>query len=280
MPEPLDPSAYRELVRRALAEDVGPGDVTTTAIVPPGKSGYGLLVAKAPIVLAGLDVARHVFLEVDGAIEFETRARDGDVCTAGARIAEVRGRAAALLIAERTALNLLQALSGIATLTRAYVDAAGGRIRILDTRKTAPMQRALAKYAVRCGGGSNHRVGLFDGVLIKDNHIRVAGSIAEAVRRVRDSGAAAMPIEVETQTLTQVDAALAAGASIIMLDNMDDETTAAAIEKIGGRARVELSGNMTIERVRRLASFGADDVSVGALTHSAPAADISFEIDL
>jgi nicotinate-nucleotide pyrophosphorylase (carboxylating) len=225
-------------------------------------------------------VARHVFLEVDPAIRFDHLRNDGDTCDAGSRLAEVRGAAASLLIAERTALNLLQALSGIATLTRAYVDAAAGGIRVIDTRKTAPMQRALAKYAVRCGGGSNHRVGLFDGVLIKDNHIRVAGSIAEAVRRVRGSAARAMPIEVEAQTLAQVDDALAAGASVIMLDNMDDGTTAAAIARIARRARIELSGNMTLERVRRLASSGADDVSVGALTHSAPAADISFEIDL
>lgn len=280
MPEPLDPATYRELVRRALAEDVGTGDVTTSAIVPQDRAGYGVFVAKTATVLAGLDVARHVFLEVDAAIRFDGLRNDGDMCDAGSRLAEVRGRAASLLIAERTALNLLQALSGIATLTRAYVDAAAGRMRVLDTRKTAPMQRALAKYAVRCGGGSNHRVGLFDGVLIKDNHIRVAGSIAEAVRRVRSSAAGAMPIEVETQTLSQVDDALAAGAGVIMLDNMDDGTTAAAISRIARRARIELSGNMTLERVRHLASSGADDVSVGALTHSAPAADISLEIDL
>jgi nicotinate-nucleotide pyrophosphorylase (carboxylating) len=280
MPDALDPAVYLGLVRQALAEDVGSGDVTTNAIVPRGRPGYGVFIAKAPTVLAGLDVARHVFLEVDATVRVEALQHDGDVCSPGTRLAEVRGAAASLLIAERTALNLLQALSGIATLTRAYVEAAAGRIRVIDTRKTAPMQRALAKYAVRCGGGFNHRLGLFDGVLIKDNHIRVAGSIAEAVRLVRASASAAMPIEVEAQTLAQVDDALAARADVILLDNMDDVATAAAIARIAGRARIELSGNMTVDRVRRLASSGADDVSVGALTHSAPAADISFEIDL
>jgi len=280
MPEPLDPAAYRDLVRRALAEDVGAGDVTTEAIVPSDRSGVGVFVSKAPTILAGLDVARHVFMEVDPDVRWVSVLRDGDFCAVGARIAEVRGRAASLLVAERTALNLLQALSGIATLTRAYVDAAAGRVRVLDTRKTAPMQRALAKYAVLCGGGANYRVGLFDGVLIKDNHIRVAGSIAEAVSRVRSKAAGAMPIEVETQSLAQVADAIAAGADVIMLDNMDDEMTATAIARIAGRARIELSGNMTLDRVRRLATWGADDISVGALTHSAPAADISFEIDL
>jgi nicotinate-nucleotide pyrophosphorylase (carboxylating) len=280
MLEPLDPSTYRELVQRALAEDVGTGDVTTAAIVPPDRLGRGVFVAKAATVVAGLDVARHVFLEVDPDVRFEAARSDGDACDAGSRLADERGRAASLLVGERTALNLLQALSGIASLTRAYVDAAAGRIRVLDTRKTAPMQRALAKYAVRCGGGFNHRVGLFDGVLIKDNHIRVAGTIAEAVRRVRSASRGTMPIEVETQTLSQVDEALAAGADVIMLDNMDDATTATAIARVARRARIELSGNMTLDRVRGLATSGADDVSVGALTHSAPAADISFEIDL
>jgi nicotinate-nucleotide pyrophosphorylase (carboxylating) len=278
MPDRLDPGAYRELVRQALAEDVGSGDITTAATVPRDRMAHGIFLAKSPVVVAGLDVAREAFVQVDPAIVFEARRRDGDRCDAGVVLAEVRGSAASLLIAERTALNLLQALSGIATLTRAYVDAAGGRVRILDTRKTAPMQRALAKYAVRCGGGANYRTGLFDGVLIKDNHIRVAGGIAEAVQHVRAAGVT-LPIEVEAQSLAQVDDALAAGVDVIMLDNFDDDMTREAVARIAGRARVELSGNMTIERVARLADCGADDISVGAITHSAPAADISFEID-
>jgi nicotinate-nucleotide pyrophosphorylase (carboxylating) len=235
-------------------------------------------VAKQRLILAGIDVAREVFAQVDPALTFDVRIADGEVCVPGASIAAVRGSAASLLTAERTALNLLQALSGIATLTRAYVDAAAGGVRILDTRKTAPGQRALAKYAVRCGGGVNYRVGLFDGVLIKDNHIRIAGGIANAVDRVRASGVR-LPIEVEAQTLAQVDDAIAAGVDIIMLDNLDDAATEEAISRIAGRARIELSGNMTLERVARLAESGADEISVGALTHSAPAADISFEID-
>jgi nicotinate-nucleotide pyrophosphorylase (carboxylating) len=278
MPDRLDPQTYRELVRVALAEDIGAGDVTTRAIVSSDVRGEGVFVAKQRLILAGIDVAREVFAQVDPALTFDVRIADGEVCVPGASIAAVRGPAASLLTAERTALNLLQALSGIATLTRAYVDAAAGGVRILDTRKTAPGQRALAKYAVRCGGGVNYRVGLFDGVLIKDNHIRIAGGIANAVDRVRASGVR-LPIEVEAQTLAQVDDAIAAGVDIIMLDNLDDAATEEAISRIAGRARIELSGNMTLERVARLAESGADEISVGALTHSAPAADISFEID-
>jgi nicotinate-nucleotide pyrophosphorylase (carboxylating) len=278
MPDRPDPQTYRELVRQALAEDVGAGDVTTRAVVPADVRGEGVFVAKQRLILAGIDVAREVFAQVDPALTFDVRIADGEVCVPGASIAVVRGSAASLLTAERTALNLLQALSGIATLTRAYVDAAAGGVRILDTRKTAPGQRALAKYAVRCGGGVNYRVGLFDGVLIKDNHIRIAGGIANAVDRVRASGVR-LPIEVEAQTLAQVDDAIAAGVDIIMLDNLDDAVTEEAISRIAGRARIELSGNMTLERVARLADSGADEISVGAITHSAPAADISFEID-
>lgn len=279
MPETLDLRAHRDIVRRALAEDVGSGDITTRAIVPDTLVSRGVFITKSPLVLAGLDLARMVFDEVDDDVEFEAVRRDGDVLATGESLAEVHGRAASLLSAERTALNLLQYLSGIATLTRAYVEAAAGGLVILDTRKTTPGLRTLAKYAVRCGGGRNHRTGLFDGILIKDNHIRVAGSVAEAVARVRRSDAS-VPIEVEAQTLAEVDAAIAAGVDVIMLDNLDDEMTGAAIDRIAGRARIELSGNMTIERVGRLARSGADFVSVGALTHSAPAVDISLEIAL
>jgi nicotinate-nucleotide pyrophosphorylase (carboxylating) len=268
---------YADLVRRALAEDVGPGDVTTRATVPPDAVGRGVFVAKTACVVSGLAVAEEVLRQIDPAVVFERTCADGDRCDPGRPLAEVRGPAAALLTGERTALNFLQVLSGIATLTRAFVDAAGGRLTVLDTRKTLPTLRVLAKYAVRCGGGANHRFGLYDGVLVKDNHIRLAGGIASAVRRVRRA-APGLPVEVETQSLAEVDAALAAGADIIMLDNLDLDNMRAALARIGGRARVELSGNMTIDRVRQVASLGADDVSVGALTHSAPAADISFEI--
>jgi nicotinate-nucleotide pyrophosphorylase (carboxylating) len=225
-----------------------------------------------------MDVARDVFAAVDPAISFLALSQDGDVCRPESRVASVTGPAAGVLTAERTALNFLQYLSGIATRTREFVQAAGGRIAVLDTRKTTPTFRALAKYAVRCGGGVNHRVGLYDGILIKDNHIRAAGSVAEAVRRIRAAGSA-LPIEVEAQSLEEVDAALAAGADIIMLDNLDDASTKTAIARIAGRARIELSGNMTADRVRALAASGADYVSIGAITHSAPAVDLSLEIE-
>lgn len=276
MPDRLDPASYRRLVRDALAEDVGSGDITTTAIVPVDERMSAAIVAKAPCVIAGLDVARDVFAAVDSAIEFTQLRPDGSACQAGDRVATVSGPAAGILTGERTALNFLQHLSGIATRAREFVDAAGGRISVLDTRKTVPGLRALAKYAVVCGGGINHRVGLFDGILIKDNHIAVAGGVAEAIRRVREAGTR-LPIEVEADTLDDVDAAIAAGADIVLLDNMDDEMVNLAMRRIAGRARVELSGGMTVERVRRLAATGATYVSIGAITHSAPAADLSLD---
>jgi nicotinate-nucleotide pyrophosphorylase (carboxylating) len=278
MPDGLDSRLYEPLVRLALSEDVGTGDITTQATVDAVAEAHGRFLIKSRCVIAGLDVVREVFRQVDSGIAMTEAGLDGDRCDPGTVVAHVRGRAASLLTAERTALNFLQYLSGIATLTRAFVDAAGDGIAILDTRKTTPGFRGLAKYAVRCGGGINHRTGLYDGVLIKDNHIRLAGGIGPAVDRVRRRFPG-LPVEVEAQTAGQVDEALAAGVDLIMLDNLDDERTRAAIARIGGRARVELSGNMTLDRVRRLAGCGADFISVGALTHSAPAADISLEIE-
>jgi nicotinate-nucleotide pyrophosphorylase (carboxylating) len=274
---PLDPALYRDLVRRAIAEDLGAGDITTEAIVPADVRASGVLLAKSRCVLAGLDVAREVFDQVDSAAVLECVKADGDLCEIGETCATVSGRAASLLAAERTALNFLQHMSGIATLTRRFVDAAAGRVTILDTRKSVPTLRALAKYAVRCGGGINHRVGLHDGVLIKDNHIRVAGGIVEAVRRAR-ARRPGLPIEVETQSLTDVDDALQANADVIMLDNLSDTLLRHAVSRIGGRARVEISGGVTLDRLPVLAAMGADCVSVGALTHSAAAADLSLEI--
>jgi nicotinate-nucleotide pyrophosphorylase (carboxylating) len=278
MRDRLDPAAYTDLIARALAEDVGAGDVTTRAIVPAALQARGHLLVKRACVVAGLDVAAAVFAAVDPRVEMRALRADGDACEPGVVLAELSGPAGALLTAERTALNLLQHLSGIATLTRRFVDAAGGSLAILDTRKTLPGMRALAKYAVRCGGGVNHRVGLFDAVLIKDNHIRIAGSIEEAVRRVRGTGVT-MPIEVEAQSLDDVDRAIAAGADTIMLDNLDDEAMREAVRRIDGRARVEISGGVTLDRMPALAALGADCVSIGALTHSAPAADISIEME-
>jgi nicotinate-nucleotide pyrophosphorylase (carboxylating) len=278
MPDRLDPSAYRMLVREALAEDVGPGDVTTAATVPAGARARGAIVVRADCVVAGLEVAKEVFAQVDPAIEYVALRSDGDRCEAGRRIAAVEGPAAGILTAERTALNFLQFLSGIATRTDEIVRAAGAHLTILDTRKTVPGLRALSKYAVRCGGGSNHRMGLYDGVLIKDNHIASAGGVPEAIRRVRAAGSS-LPIEVEADTLDDVDAAVAAGADIVLLDNMTDDEVGAAVDRVAGRARVEVSGGLTADRVRRLAARGVDFVSVGAITHSAPAVDMSLELE-
>lgn len=275
---PLDPALYREAVRRALAEDLGWGDVTTEATVQASLPAEGIILAKSRCVVAGLDVAAETFRQLDPAATVTPHARDGDLCAPGTRVASVRGSAAAMLTAERTALNFLQRLSGIATLTRQYVDAAGGRITILDTRKTTPTLRALEKYAVRAGGGTNHRSGLDDAILIKDNHIRLAGGVAEALRRMK-AARREMPIEIEAQDLAQVDAALAAGADIILLDNLSTAEIREAVRRIAKRAQVEISGGVTLERIPELAGTGADYVSVGALTHSAPAADLSFELE-
>ena len=272
-------SYYREIVEHALLEDRARTDITSDAIVPADRLARGMFLAKQPCVVAGLDVAAEAFRQVDPALTFQPVARDGDACAAGARLADVEGPARSLLAAERTALNFLQHLCGIATMTRRFVDAAAGRITILDTRKTLPNLRQLEKYAVRCGGGTNHRFGLHDGVLIKDNHIRVAGGIAEAVRRVRERHYP-LPVEVETESLQQVTEALDAGADIIMLDNFSDADMNDAVALIAGRARVEISGGVTFDRLPAIAALGADCVSIGALTHSAPAADISLEIDL
>lgn len=275
---PLDPALYREIVRRALAEDLGWGDVTTEATVPPDLRARGVILAKSPCVLAGLDVAAEAFRQLDPRAALTARRADGDACQAGDTIVEIAGFAGALLTAERTALNFLQRLSGIATLTRRFVEAADGRLAILDTRKTTPTLRVLEKYAVRAGGGVNHRAALDDGILIKDNHVRLAGGVAEAVRKMRAAGHE-MPVEVEAQSLSQVDEAVAAGADIILLDNLSTEDLRNAIARARGRAKIEISGGVTLDRIREVAALGADYVSIGALTHSAPAADLSFELE-
>jgi nicotinate-nucleotide pyrophosphorylase (carboxylating) len=276
--EPLEPALYREAVRRALAEDLGWGDVTTEATVDPAQPARGVIVAKGECVIAGLDVAAEAFRQLDPGAVFTRQCCDGDRRSPGAVVADVRGAAAAMLTAERTALNFLQRLSGIATLTRRCVDAAAGRITILDTRKTTPTLRALEKYAVRAGGGTNHRAGLDDAILIKDNHIRLAGGVAQAIQRMK-AARREMPIEIEAQSLEQVEAALAAGVDIILLDNLPIDQVRAAVARIARRAQVELSGGVTIDRIPDLAQTGADYVSIGALTHSAPAVDLSFELE-
>lgn len=276
--EPLDPGVFRELVRRALAEDFGWGDVTTEALIDRGQKGRAVILAKSRCVLAGLDVACEAFRQLDPGVAVTLKRHDSEMCEPGVEVAEMRGQAAALLTAERTALNFLQRLSGIATLTRRFVNAAAGRIVILDTRKTTPLMRALEKYAVRAGGGTNHRQGLDDGILIKDNHIRLVGSVVDSVARMRKANRE-MPTEVEAQSLDQVDEALSAGADIILLDNLSTPEIEEAVRRCRGRVKTEISGGVTLERIPELAATGADYVSIGALTHSAPAIDFSFEIE-
>ena len=277
-PQRLESSQYRDLVRRALQEDLAGGDVTTDAIFGQSDRARGTFLAKSPCTVAGLDVALEAFVQLDAGVTAEWRVHDGDECAAGTTIGRITGAARALLSGERTALNFLQHLSGIATLARQFVNAAGGTITILDTRKTTPTLRALEKYAVRAGGATNHRMSLNDGVMIKDNHIHLAGGIANAVAQVRGFGTQPV-IEVEVETLKQVDQALDAGADILLLDNMTTEDIREAVRRSRGRAKTEISGGVTLARIPELAATGADFVSIGALTHSAPAVDISFEIE-
>ena len=276
--KPLDPSLYRDIVRRALDEDLRDGDITTDATVTPAQMARGVFLVKAECVLAGIDVALEVFRLLDPDVRATVRIHDAERCVPGDEIAEVVGSARALLVGERTALNFLQRLSGIATSARRFVDAAGGRMKVLDTRKTTPTLRVLEKYAVRAGGATNHRAGLFDAILIKDNHIRLAGGVGAALAGARQHHPG-LPVEIEAQSLDQVDAALAAGADIVLVDNLSSDEIREAVRRARGRAKVEISGGVTLERMPELAATGADYVSVGALTHSAPAVDISFEIE-
>ncbi len=271
-------AALQPLLELAIAEDIGPGDVTSEAILPPDQTLRAQLVAKKPGVVAGLPVAAAVFWRVDPTVRFTPHIRDGDPVAPGDVLAEVEGPARSLLAAERTALNFLQRLSGIATLTRRFVDAvAGNRAVILDTRKTHPGYRLLEKYAVRMGGGQNHRMGLYDMVLIKDNHIAAAGSITAAVQRAR-AAYPHLPVEVEVQSLDQLREALELPVDRIMLDNFDLESIRTAVRIAAGRVPLEVSGGVSLERVAELAATGVDYISVGALTHSAPALDISMEV--
>ncbi len=265
------------LIEQALLEDIHTGDITTLAVVPGLRPASARLIAKENLVVAGLATAARVFNILDPKIRFKECLSDGGKATPGTILAKVHGEAAQLLMGERVALNLLQRMCGIATLTTSFVEAvAGTKARIVDTRKTTPGLRQLEKYAVRVGGGINHRTGLYDGVLIKENHIAAAGGITEAISRARAYIPHTLKIEIETETLTQVDEALASGADIIMLDNMSIDEMRAAVFTIGGRALVEASGGVNLERVRAIAETGVDIISVGALTHSPRAMDISM----
>lgn len=266
-----------DCVKRALAEDIGSGDVTTDTIVPAHATLKGNIIAKQAGIIAGLDVARATFLLLDDRVAFETKVAEGAQVMAGTVLANLSGPARALLTGERTALNFLGRMSGIATLTRQFVDAIQGTSAIiLDTRKTAPGLRTIDKLAVSRGGGTNHRTGLFDMVLIKDNHIDFAGSISAAVGRVRAAGTG-LEIEVEARTLRDVEEALEIGVKRILLDNMDIDTIREAVRINRGRAKLEASGNVSLENVRQIAETGVDSISVGALTHSAKVFDVSLK---
>jgi nicotinate-nucleotide pyrophosphorylase (carboxylating) len=268
------------LIEVALAEDIGSGDITTDNLVDSGLTGRGEITAKEPAVLAGLNVARAVFEKVDPGVTLTTAWQDGDRVQPNDTILVVCGTLRGLLIAERTALNFLQRLSGIATQVREYVSQLGDRpVRLVDTRKTTPGLRVLEKYAVRMGGGFNHRMGLYDGVLIKDNHIAVCGGIDRAVTQLRRKISHLVKIEVEAATLAEVQEAVRAGADVIMLDNMALDTIGQAVKRINGRALVELSGSVTIDNLASLAQTGVDIISVGALTHSVRSVDLSMRIE-
>lgn len=286
MAQPVSPALkddedyLRALIQQALAEDIGPGDVTSEAIVSSEQRSQAYILAKEQGVVAGLPVACLVFQLADSRITWTAAVEDGAQVQPGDRLATLAGPTRGLLVGERLALNFLQRLSGIATLTARYVAAvAGTKTVILDTRKTTPTLRFLEKYAVRVGGGQNHRFGLYDMVLIKDNHIRVAGSIKGAIERAKLQLDRRFLIEVEASTLAEVREAVAAGADRILLDNMSLSQMREAVGLAAGRAKLEASGRMTLERVRQAAETGVDYISVGALTHSAPALDISMEIE-
>jgi nicotinate-nucleotide pyrophosphorylase (carboxylating) len=270
----LDP-----IIAAGLEEDVKDGDITTNLLIPAKSRKKAVLIAKAQGIIAGLPVVEAVFKKLDPMIEFQTNINDGEKVTPGQQICCITGSFRALLTGERLALNFLQRMSGIATETAQYVEAVKAfGTKILDTRKTVPGLRLLDKYAVEAGGGTNHRIGLYDMVMIKDNHISVAGSISKAVEAIKPNIPPGMKIEVETTNIDEVSQAIHAGADIIMLDNMDNETMKKAVAMIGGRAKVEASGNMTLERVREVAATGVDYISIGALTHSVKALDISQKI--
>ena len=283
----IDPEILRRAVRAALEEDLGPGDITSQAVVGEAARGRGRIVARESLVVAGLPAAREAFRQVDPGLVFDEAAAEGERRGAGEPIAFVSGAARSILAAERTALNFLQRMSGIATAVRRLVDRVGeSGLQVADTRKTAPGLRAFDKYAVRVGGGTNHRSGLHDAVLIKDNHWRLAGGVAAAVSRARqamaDRGSGAgrrARIEVEVGTIADLEEALEAGADAILLDNMDATTLERAVTRARGRAFLEVSGGVGEDDLQRLAALGIDRVSIGSLTHSVRAADIALELE-
>ena len=277
----LNPRALDPLIELAFEEDIGIGDITTDATVPSTRKGIGTFLAKSEGIVAGLPVAERVFEKLDPTLTFHTLVNDGDAVVVGTPIAEIQGSAKSILIGERTALNFLQRLSGIATLTAQFVEVvADYNTKIVDTRKTAAGWRAVQKYAVRVGGAQNHRFGLYDGVLIKDNHIVAAGGITNAVQRARQVVPHTAKIEVEVETVEQVDEALEAGADILLLDNMPPGIMQRVVQAVEDRAITEASGGITLDKVKTVAATGVDLISVGALTHSAMPMDINLTLTL
>jgi nicotinate-nucleotide pyrophosphorylase (carboxylating) len=272
--EGFDPAAF---VRATLAEDLGDGgDITSEAVIPAEARFEGVMDSRDPIVVAGLPIAAAFFRALDPGVDIEMLAEDGQRVASGTDLMRLKGRARAMLTAERSALNAVQHLSGIATLTRAYVDAIKGtRATLLDTRKTIPGLRRLEKYATRMGGAENHRMGLWDAAMIKDNHVAVAGGVAEAVRRAKDAGIAEIIVEVDR--VDQIEPALAAGATRLLLDNMDPPTLRGAVTLVGRRVPTEASGGVRLETIRAIAETGVNYISVGRITQSAPAADIGLD---
>lgn len=274
----LNSFLIRDVVQLALAEDLGTGDVTSWSIFPPEHLSRASFVVKEPAILCGMPIVEEVFAQL-GSIQYTALHKDGDKLTPFSAVAEVTGPTRVLLSGERVALNFMQRMSGIATLTARYVaEIAGTKVRIVDTRKTTPGLRILEKYAVRTGGGTNHRIGLYDAVMIKDNHVAAAGGIRAAIALVKKGATFLMPIEVEVTSAAEALEAVEAGADVVMLDNMTLEDMTEAVKMVNGRALIEASGGVTLDRVKAIAATGVDVISVGALTHSAPAIDIHMKI--
>jgi nicotinate-nucleotide pyrophosphorylase (carboxylating) len=276
---PPAPTIVSETVRRALSEDIDRGDVTTEACVEPTTVGTATLNAREPVVVCGLPILEEVYSQLDLLVDVEPHVQDGDLVETGTVLATISGPATSILLGERVALNFMQRLTGVSTMTRRFVDSlpAGSSARITDTRKTTPGLRAFERYAVRCGGGHNHREDLGAAVLIKDNHIAAAGGCTQAIERARAHAPHTCRIECEVDTRAQLEEALAAGADIVMLDNFDDDEVRDALALVDGRAIVEVSGGITLERVATLGALGVDVISVGALTHSSPSCDLGLD---
>jgi nicotinate-nucleotide pyrophosphorylase (carboxylating) len=281
-PHPTMPPAdsWLPLVELALAEDIGPGDATTRAVIEPGREGGAVIEARQPLVVCGLAVAAEVFEQIDPDLSFHPIAQDGDRAQASDVLAEIHGDLASLMVAERTALNFLMRMCGVATCTRRFVDAVeGSGARIVDTRKTLPGWRSLDKYAAAVGGATNHRAGLFDGILLKDNHIAAAGGLEAAIKAALTSAPDGLRIQVEVESEADAITAVDAGIDFLLLDNCSPDELAAIVASLGGRALLEASGGVTIDNVRAIAESGVQRISIGALTHSAPGADIAMEME-